>query len=139
MAFRLIFESDGNEIRLIRKSRVDMIAPAPPTDADQRSPGVFAEVRNDRDETMYQTNVSAQLQPTVEVFAPDAPIERVDAPNQKRVVVIVIPDPPDARSLVLVRRGGEEAVGAEEHLLSEGVTIKHELVRIPLVDKDLIE
>src|SRR5882724_12481815 len=103
MAFRLILESNGDELRLVRKTRVNMIAPAPSTDGNQRGPGVYAEVRNVRDETVYQTNLSAQLHATVEVFATDAPIQRVDAPEQKRVVVLVIPDPPDAHSLVLVR------------------------------------
>jgi len=66
-----------------------MIAPAPSNDGNQRGPGVYAEVRNVRDETVYQTNLSAQLHATVEVFAPTAPIQRVDA-RGKRVVVLVI-------------------------------------------------
>jgi len=59
-----------------------------------------------------KTNLSAQLHATVEVFAPDAPIQRVDAPSKSVLLCLSIPDPPDAHSLVLVRHEGEEAAPA---------------------------
>jgi len=131
MAFRLIFESDQGEIRLARRSRVEMLAPEQPAGMDQRGPGVFAEVRNDREETLYRANISSQLDPTVEVFAPDGSMQRVDAPGQTRVFVVITPDPPEARSLVVVRRGGEPQAG-DERVQTEAVTTEQELARVDL-------
>lgn len=139
VALRLIFESADGEVRLIRKSRVDMVAPAPPVDIDQRGPGVYAEVRDGADRTIYRTNVSAQFHPTVEVFNPDGPVQRVDVPNQKRVVVLVVPESPDAQSLALVRHGGQEEQAVQGRLRAEFTAAEEELLRVSLSGEDMIE
>jgi hypothetical protein len=75
MAFRLIFESDGGHVRLLRKNRVDMVAPAQAAETSRTAVGVFAEVRDDADETIYQIGMSPQLDPTREVFSPNAQVQ----------------------------------------------------------------
>ena len=41
----------------------------------------------------------------IEVFSPEGAIERVDAPAQRKVVVVVAPELADAKTLVVVKRG----------------------------------
>lgn len=109
MAFRFIFESDGDRVRLVRKMRVDMVAPEQPVDTTQSAAGVYAELRNVDEETLYRANLSAQIQPTREVFSPDGRAERVATEGaRKRVAVVVAPDPEDAASVVVVRRRAAE-------------------------------
>jgi hypothetical protein len=134
MAFRLIFEAEGDEVRLVRKQRVEMDAPEQPAASDARALGVFAELRNRDEETLYQLNLSPQLDHGVEVFAPDAAIRRVDAPAEKRFVVVVVPEQEDANAVVLVRRSGEtpsNAVG----IAGESAEGTRELARVSLEEE----
>lgn len=135
MAFRLIFEAQGNEIRLVRRERVDMLAPATTTDPAERRAGIYAEVLNDRKETLYQTNLSPQLDAGVEVFAPSGEVQRVDAPERRRIVMVVVPETPEAESLVVVKRASPFAA-SERVVNAESVETDEVLVRVSLTNDE---
>ena len=138
MAFRLIFESDGDRVRLVRKMRVDMDAPVQPASISREAPGVFAELRNAADETIHQVSMTPQIDATREVFSPHAEIRRVDAAGQKRMAMIVVPETPEAEALVVVRRGGEAAGEAGRGVRAESVEpVEEELERVSLRDDEL--
>jgi len=139
MSYRVILESAGGEIRVIRKTRVDMIAPAMPVDVDQKGPGVYAEIRDDTDRTIYRTSISAQLAPTIEAFDADGAVQRVDAGDRKRVIVLVIPDSPEAHSLAVVRHGGEGAPASSARFRAEATSSEEELLRVPLSGGDTFQ
>jgi poly(3-hydroxybutyrate) depolymerase len=137
MAFRLIFESDGDRVRLVRKMRVDMDAPAQPASMSREAAGVFAELRNAADETIHQVSMSQQIESTREVFAPGAEVRRVDASDQKRVAMIVVPESPDAEAVVVVRRGGEGAGAGGRGVRAESAApAEEELERVSLRDDE---
>lgn len=135
MAFRLIFESSDGQFTLLRKMRVDMVAPDAPTDLDQLGPGTYAEVRNDRDETIYRANISAQIDPTHEIFGVDASVKRVPVADHKRVAAVVVPDPPDAHAVVVVHRATEQPLDGERRLAKAALNNEHELLRVSLTDE----
>lgn len=136
MAFRLTFESDGDAVRLVRKRRVDMIAPDEPAEARENAPGVWAELRNAHDETVHQVDLSQQFEPTAEVFSESGRIERVDAPDEKRLITVIVPEPADAREVVVVRRGGSGRVPGSRRMRSEAADAAEELARVSLFDED---
>lgn len=127
MAVRLILEAEGDRVRVVATRRVDMEAPAAPAEPTQ-APGFYAELRDEREQTLYQANLSSQITRSVEVFAPGGEIRRVDAPDEKRVVMVVAPDLPDATSLVVVRR---HEAGAGTLAMDQGADVE-ELARVDL-------
>ena len=132
MALRLIFEAEGKEVRLVRKQRIQTPAPAQATAVDSQHEGIYAELRNERGETLYQQVVSSQIESTVEVFSPDKSVHRIEAPDQKRTIVLTIPDEPEARSVVFLR-GGSFSRG---RLRTQTVSAPEELARFDLVDDE---
>ena len=138
MTLRLILESQGSEVRVVSARRVDMDAPASPPTTPSQAPGVYAEVRGPHDETLYQANLTTQLSPTVEVFSPDGSIQRVQAPDEKQLTVVVAPDVADAESIVVVRRSEavETSTGQRVRSVSRDDDAVEELIRIPLSDLD---
>lgn len=135
MAFRLTFESEGGTIRLLRKRRVDMIVPDEPVPDGQRASGVFAELRNEREETLHEVDLSQQFEPTLEVFSPTGAMQRIDAPEEKRLVVVILPEPAEASSVVVVRRGGHGRVPGDRRIRSEAAGAE-ELARVSLFDEE---
>lgn len=132
MALRLIIETDGEHFRLVHKRHVDMIPPAPAAPVDPQREGVYAEVRNERDEPLYQQHLSAQLEPSMEVFSPDQSIHRVDVAQHKRTIMLVVPADAAARSLVFLQ--SRPSVGGR--LRAEATAAPQELGRILLTDED---
>lgn len=105
MAIRLIFETDGNEITLLRKKHVDMEAPAAPEMSVQS--GVIAEMRDAQDRPLHQQSIG-DLDPGIEVFEPEG-VRREEMPGMTRTFMLVLPDDDAAASLVFVdarQRGG---------------------------------
>ncbi|HEY0372620.1 MAG TPA: hypothetical protein VGD79_11500 [Thermoanaerobaculia bacterium] len=133
MAFRFIFESDGDGVRVRSKTRVDMIAPELPADPPEPAPGVYAELRDASEQTLYRANLSAQIAPTVEVFAPTGKVERVNAPGEKRIAVVVVPEAPEAASVVVVRRHDARQAG---DVRLESIEGDEELARASLLDDE---
>ena len=101
MAIRMIFETDGNEIRLLRKKHVDMEAPAPPDAAPQR--GIVAEMRDAADRPLFQQSIATDMDMEMgtEVFEPEG-VRRETIPDMTRTFMLVLPDDDAAASLVFV-------------------------------------
>jgi hypothetical protein len=132
MAIRLIFEAQGDELRLIRHAHVDMEAPGAPVDNGIVAPGVYAEVRDVLEQTLYQANLSSQMASAVEVFSPEGRIQRVDVPAERKMLVVVAPDFAEAKSLVVVRRTAPRATeGPHGRIRSESGS-EQELTRVDL-------
>ena len=108
-----------------------MIAPDPPTELAASGPGIFAEVRDHLDQTLFRANISSQVGLSVETFSPDGAIQRVDAPSQRRVILLVVPDPPEARSLVVTRRAQGQTSG-DGRFAARPFAEDQELMRVSL-------
>lgn len=117
---RLIFEASGGEIRLISREPVNMMPPPPPpVTPEQGQSGVWAELRN-ADEKMIYHQILAQLSvPGIEVFSndPKEGIYRVDS-DKPKIVVLVVPDTEEARSLVIM---GPPTAEAKDRLAADAV------------------
>ena len=124
-------------MRLLRKTKVDMIAPTPPELGDTTG-GVFAELHNDRGETLYEVDLSPQLNPMTEVFEPNQQPQMVDAGERKHVVMVVVPDAPRGSSLV-VRNRPREAAGGARRIASESAAADDEIIRVSLSDDEASE
>ena len=132
MAIRLIFEAQGDELRLVRQGRVEMEAPGAPVANRSGAPGVYAEVRDALEQTLYQANLSSQMSSGVEAFSPEGAIQRVDAPAERKLFVVVAPDFADARSLVVVRRTAPRATDGPHGRVRAESEPEQELMRVDL-------
>jgi len=108
MAIRLIFETDGRAITLVRRQKVEMLVPEAP--AAPRA-GIMAETRDVADQPLYQQSVDAQLEPSVEVFSPNG-IRREET-GEKRMFMLILPDDANAKSLVFVDATPRAGIAAE--------------------------
>lgn len=102
MAIRLIFETDGNEIRLLRKKHVDMEAPAAPAETPRR--GIVAEMRDAEDRPLFQQSIATDMDMSAEVFEPEG-MRREEVPQLTKTFMLVLPDDDAAASLVFVDAG----------------------------------
>ena len=89
---RLIFEYEGDDIRLVHQERVDMAVSGFDTPREYM-PGKHVEVRRADELVISRVPVRADLSASVEVFpeSPDEPISRVDLPEAKGVFTVVVP------------------------------------------------
>jgi hypothetical protein len=104
-AIRLIFEYDGDEVRLISRQHVDM--PVPPTDALERyegQQGSWAEVRDADDTTLYRQILHDPIRRDAEVFSdgPEQSIARVPVERPTGVFFVLVPDFPEADHVALM-------------------------------------
>jgi hypothetical protein len=131
MALRIILQATGDEYRLLRKpQRVEMIVPPAPVETDPG--GVYAELRDANDGTLYQHDISSRIAPTVEVFSEDGAIERVAVPARTRTIMLILPDDADARSLVVVRTPRFKGRGVRSESASEPEVLQ----RFSLIDDE---
>ena len=129
MALRVIVEVENGAFTLIDAQHVEMPAPAVPATDAPVAEGVYAELRNERDETLLQRSLEPQLESGAEVFAPYGAPRRVEGPPRKQTVMLVLPDDDiDAREIVFLR--GAERGGAR--IANESVEQPRELARFAL-------
>jgi hypothetical protein len=102
MAMRFVVEVEGERVSLTRADSVDMPAPGQPGDP-RDAQGLYAELRGEGDEPLYRHDLSSQLDPGVEVFAPDGSARRTDEGGRKKTLMFVVPDDDRARELVFLR------------------------------------
>jgi hypothetical protein len=124
-AVRLIFEYEGDDVRLVSSQAVDMVVPpGDPVAADTTPPGVLAEVRQADGTTLYRKSVGQLLRSDVEVFSDDPArsITRAPVDRPSGTFVLVIPDDEAADHLALVANSPE--AGAR--------MATRELLRVPL-------
>jgi len=94
-AWRLTFEYDGSEVRLVGQQRVATMAP--PDDSDVVSDdqvGYRVVVRDEDGAALYRRTIHDPIQNDMEVFSPQpgAPIERVPVANPAGAFQVIVPD-----------------------------------------------
>ena len=121
-AVRMVFEYDGDVVRLVWKRQVDMLAP--PTDAlegyeDQQ--GLWAEVRDADGATLHRQVLADPIRRGVEVFSDDPAQGIVRAPVERPsgMFVVLVPDLGAADHLALMGSapGPEGARAAASEIL----------------------
>jgi hypothetical protein len=102
-AVRLIFEYDGDNVRLVLQQPVDVAVTGFDLARTERA-GHFVEVRDAQGASLARVPVRDAMTASAEVFpeAPGQPITRVDVPTQGAFTVVV-PATEAARRVAIVR------------------------------------
>ena len=113
-AVRLIFEYEGDAVRLVSQQPVDVVISG--FDAgDTANVGHFVETRRDDGTRLARVAVRGAFASSVEVFPEDhaEPIVRVEAPV-RGAFTVVVPAAAEAAAVAVVRaaEGGAQAPGA---------------------------
>jgi hypothetical protein len=133
-AVRLIFEYEGDEVRLVSQQAVDVAV----TGFDltrERQPGHYVEVRGARDETLSRVRVPTELVASAEVFPeePGQPIVRVDLPQARGAFTVVVPAAAAADHVSVVRVPAVAPPPGEAARRAEAPAAAEELARFPLL------
>lgn len=112
-AVRLVFEYDGNSVRLL--SQIPVTMAVPDADPGQAIPGVYVDSRNADDVPLARVRVHGAMPTSREVFpekAGERPhrIER----QQRGAFSAVVPTPQDARHVTVVRLAVGPAAAATD-------------------------
>lgn len=101
-ALRLIFEYDGDDVKLLMQLPVDMAVTGFETPTEVRA-GRFAEVRDASDLALARVQINASLH-TAEVFPenPGDPIMRIELERPQGAFTVVVPAPPTAARVALL-------------------------------------
>jgi hypothetical protein len=103
-AVRLIFEYEGDQVRLVSQQPVDMVVSG--IDITQESrPGYYVDARSEANQTLARVLVHNAFDTSVEVFPErhDEPITRVDMVIPQGAFTVVIPAPDRASHVTLTR------------------------------------
>ena len=96
-AMRLIFEYEGNQVRLVSQQPVEMAITGSDI-AQVEQPGYYVDTRDARDRTLARVPARNAFSASVEVFPekPGEPISRVDVAQPRGAFTVVVPIPEDA-------------------------------------------
>jgi hypothetical protein len=115
-AVRLIFEYEGEAVRLISQQPVEMVVSDTDTSVADR-PAHFIDVRDAANKTLARVAARGAFATSAEVFPerPGDPITRMDIPVPKGAFTVVVPvtDKADHVTLVKVAPGAEVTAGPE--------------------------
>lgn len=104
LALRLTFGYDETAIRLLKSQRIEKRLPASVTAPPQEGQaGYWFEVRDANNKLVYHRVLDDPLQLSFEVFSddPEGSIRRVPNPNRRGEFTLVVPDVPNAATLIL--------------------------------------
>ena len=103
-AIRLIFEYEGDQVRLISQQAVDMDI-TEPDNVQADTPGHFIESRDINGQTLSRMHAHDAFLSSLEVFPEihGQPILRVDLEQPKGAFTVVIHAPPEATQITVVR------------------------------------
>jgi hypothetical protein len=115
-AIRLIFEYEGDEVRLVTQQTVEMVvADTSPASAD--APGYYLDARDAGDRTLARVPAHGAFSRSTEVFPErhDEPIARIDAQRQRGAFTVTLPAVEQADHVTVVRvvAGGERGAGLD--------------------------
>jgi hypothetical protein len=119
-AVRLIFEYDGDVVRLVSQQPVDMVVPSfAPTERQQ--PGVYVDARDAGGATLASVPAPNAFGGSLEVFPeqPGEPIVRVDVARPRGAFTVVVPASDAASQVALVRVA---AAGPAPQALADATT-----------------
>lgn len=102
-ASRLIFEYDGDRVRLIQQTPVELTAAAIPKSGGNET-GVFVDVRDAADRTLARVPAPGAFASSMEVFSErrDSSIVRSDVPRPKGAFSVAVPTPDDTDHVTIV-------------------------------------
>lgn len=103
-AVRLIFEYEGDRVRLVAQQPVDVAVTGFDLTREQ-IPGHYVEVRGGDDATLSRLRVPAAMSTSAEVFPeePGQPILRTELPEARGAFTVVVPAPAEADHVSVVR------------------------------------
>ena len=103
-AMRLIFEYDGDEVRLISQQPVDMVVTGADL-AQVQGPGTFVDARDGANRTLARVHARGMSEGSAEVFPekPGQPIVRVAVERPRGAFTVVVPAPQAAANVAVVR------------------------------------
>jgi hypothetical protein len=136
-AIRLIFEYDGDQVRLVSQQPVDMVITGFDLAQTERQ-GYYVDTRNAAGRTLARVPARNAFAASTEVFPekPGGAITRVDVPKPRGAFTVIIPAPSEADhvSLVQVKPGQADAMAPTSSGTSqvEGGAQVIELARFPL-------
>ena len=139
-AMRLIFEYEGNQVRLVSQHPVEMAITGSDL-AKVEHPGYYVDTRDASDRTLARVPARNAFSASVEVFPqrPGEPISRVDVPQQRGAFTVVVPVPENADyfSVVQITPGRPDTQAPASRTTSpvEGGTQITELGRFPIDSK----
>jgi hypothetical protein len=110
-AMRLTFSYEGDDVKLISQKRAEMmVPPSDPVKGFDKQKGFWAELKNERDKTLYRQVMHNPTRNDAEVFpeTPGQSISREPAPKRKGVFVVVVPDTGKGEEVTLSRSSPEE-------------------------------
>lgn len=103
-ALRLIFEYDGDEVRLVSQHPVDVAVPGFDLARVPR-PGYYVETRSAENEPLSRVPAREAFSTSVEVFpeTPGEPITRIDLPRPRGAFTVVVPAGEAVKRVALMR------------------------------------
>ena len=103
-AVRLIFEYDGDDVRLVSQQPVDMAIPGADL-AQVQAAGTFVDARDANDRTLVRVYARGMSEGAAEVFPekPGDPIVHVKVERPKGAFTVVLPAPQAAAKVAVVR------------------------------------
>jgi hypothetical protein len=101
---RLIFEYEGDQVRLVSQQPVDLVVTG--IDITQESqPGYYVDSRSEANQTLARVSAHNAFNTSIEVFPEqhDEPITRVDMAVPRGAFTVVVPAPARASHVTLTR------------------------------------
>jgi len=133
-AMRLTFSYSGDEVKLVSQQRTDMLVPpTDPVKGFKKQKGFWAELKNERDKTLYRHVLHNPTRNDAEVFSedPEQSISREAAPKRKGVFVVVVPDT-DKGDAITLSRSSPERKGPTRGIKSLASKPATEILRVKL-------
>jgi hypothetical protein len=137
LAMRLIFEYDGDQVRLVSQQPVDLAVTGFDIARSQR-PGYYVDARDGHGHTLARVPARGAYSGSLEVFPeqPGEPISRVDVvkPHGAFTVVVPVPDGADHVSVVHVAQPRPDTPGSASRAIGavpETLEVR-ELAKFPL-------
>jgi hypothetical protein len=117
-AVRLTFSYQGEKVKLISQQPVEMtVPPSDSLEGYEQNKGFWAELKSDKDKTLYRRVLHNPTRNDAEVFSddPEQSISREPTPKRTGVFVVVIPDTGQGHEVTLSRSSEQpdiESAGA---------------------------
>lgn len=112
-AVRLIFEYEGDQVRLVHQQPVDVVISGFDLPREQIA-GHHVEVRGAGEKLLSRVPIRSAMSSSMEVFPEDPgdPITRTDLPEARGAFTVIVPAGPQADHVTVVRIGtGERQAG----------------------------
>jgi hypothetical protein len=130
-AVRLIFQYEGDEVRLVSSRHIDKVVPPDDeAETDEERQGFYAEVRGADDRVLRRRLLHAPVRRDAEVFTDegDRALSRIPVERPSGVFSLVVPDLEEADYVALVERRQQDRPGF--------AALPSELIRVPLRGTD---